>query len=118
MVMKKTNDNNDWHLTGDLRVRFPSKRSVISAYDQQRAPCRIAGDGNQRLLTHDGHISPTLIPSRHIGNESTEISLHRAYTSCDIFRGKDSRELPMIFRDNFKDTYEDYILTDKDFQPP
>jgi len=90
---------------------------VISAYDQPRAPCRSNGDGTQRFLTHDGHISPTLIPPGHIGNESTESSLHKAYTSCDLFRGKDSGELPILFRDSFKDTYKDYILTDKDYQP-
>jgi len=63
MVTKRTNDSNEWHLIGDLRVRFPSKRSAISIYEQQRALCRSTGDGNQRLLTHDGHISPTLIPT-------------------------------------------------------
>jgi hypothetical protein len=118
VVTKKTNDNINRHLIGDLRLRFPSKRYVISAYDQQRAPCRSTGDGNQRLLTHNGHIRPTLIKSRHIGNESTETSLHRAYTSCDVFRGKDSGGLSIVSRDRFKDTFEDYILTDKDFQLP
>ena len=41
-----------------------------------------------------------------------------AYTSCDLFGGKGNGEVPILFRDSFKDTYEDYILTDKDFQPP
>ena len=27
-------------------------------------------------------------------------------------------ELPILFRDTYKDTYEDYILTKKGFQPP
>jgi hypothetical protein len=60
--------SNEWHLTGDIRARFPSKRSVISAYNQQRAPVRIAEDGNNCLPTHDGHISPILIPTGYIGN--------------------------------------------------
>jgi len=41
-----------------------------------------------------------------------------AYASCDLFKGKDSGELPIFFRDSYKDTYEDYILTEKAFQPP
>ena len=118
MVTKRTNDSNEWHLTWALRVRFPSKRSTISAYEQHRAPCRSAGDGNQRLLTHGGHISPTLIQTGHIGNASTEMSLHRAYASCDLFKEKESGELPTLFRNSYKDTYEDDILTEKDFQPP
>ena len=91
---------------------------MISAYDQQRAPFRSTGDGTQRFLTHDGHINPTLIPPGHIGNESTESALYKAYTSRDLFRRNDSGELSILFRDRFKDTYEDYILTNKDYQPP
>jgi len=40
-----------------------------------------------------------------------------AYTSCDLFKEKDSGELPILFRDSFKGTYEDNLFTDKDFQP-
>ncbi len=47
-----------------------------------------------------------------------KMSLHRAYASCDLFRGKDSGELPILLRNNYKDTYDDYILTEKNFQPP
>jgi hypothetical protein len=65
------------------------------------------------LLTHDGHISPILIPTGHVRNESTKASLHKAYVSCDLLRGKDSRELPTVFRDNLKEIYEDIMLNDK-----
>jgi hypothetical protein len=33
IVTKKHIGSNEWNLTGDGRVRFPSKRSVLSAYD-------------------------------------------------------------------------------------
>ena len=119
VVTKKDKSINEWHLTGDIRVRFPSKRSVLSAYNQQRALVRHADDGNNRLLTHDGHISPILIPSKHVGNESFEASLHKAYVSCELLRGKDNGELSAIFRDNLKETYEDMLLSDKDeYIPP
>ena len=92
---------------------------MLSAYDQHREPVRNAEDGNNRLLTHDGHISPILIPTGHVGNELTEASLHKAYVSCELLRGKDIGELPTIFRDNLKDTYEDILLNDKDtYIPP
>jgi len=71
------------------------------------------------LLTHDGHVSPILIPSGHVGNESSEASLHKAYVSCELLRGKDNGELPTIFKDILKETYEDILLNDKDeYIPP
>jgi hypothetical protein len=119
IVTKKHNNSNEWHLTGHIRARFPSKRSVLSAYNQQRAPVRNAEDVNNRLLTHDGHISPILIPTGHVGNESSEASLNKAYVSCELLRGKDNGELPTIFRDSLKDNYEDILLNDKDeYIPP
>ena len=39
--------------------------------------------------------------------------------SCELLRGKDSGELPTIFRDILRDIYEDIILNNTDdFQPP
>ena len=63
IVARKTNPTKDWTLTGDIRVRFLSKRSAVTAYEQQRAPVKNKNDLENRLLTHDGHISPTLIPT-------------------------------------------------------
>jgi hypothetical protein len=71
------------------------------------------------MLTHDGHISPTIIPTGHVGIESTEASMHKIFVSCDPLRGKDSEELPALFKGIFNDTYEDIILNnDIDFCPP
>ena len=114
VVTKNHTNSNDWHLTGDIRVRFPSKRSVLHAYDQQKAPVKNADDNNKRLLTHYGHINPIIILTGHVGNESTEASLHKAFLSCELLRGKDSGELPTIFKDNLKGTYEEILLNDKD----
>ncbi len=89
-VDTKKTSKSEWFLTGDIRVRFTSKRSVLTAYAQQRAPVKHKGDSESRILTHDGHISPTLIPTGHIGSESNEASLHRVFISCELLRGKDS----------------------------
>jgi hypothetical protein len=93
---------------------------VLIVYEQQRAPViRNKEDNNSRILTHDGHISPTIIPSGRAGNESTEASLHKIFVSCDLHGGKDSRELPALFRNNLNDIYEDLVLNkDNDFCPP
>ena len=40
VVTKKADTNSDWFLTGDIRVRFLSKRSALSAYEQHRAPVK------------------------------------------------------------------------------
>jgi hypothetical protein len=61
VVTKKTKTNSDWFLTGEIRVRFPSKRSALSAEDQHGAPIK-GRDGNEsRVLTHDDRISQTII---------------------------------------------------------
>ena len=57
VVTKKANTNSDWFLTGDIRVRFPSKRSALSAYEQHRAPFKGREDSEHRLITYDGRIS-------------------------------------------------------------
>jgi hypothetical protein len=41
----------------------------LTAYYQQRAPVKNKGDNDKRVLAHDGHISPTIIPAGHIGSE-------------------------------------------------
>ncbi len=81
---KKSTSGTEWFLTRDIRVRFPSKISVLTAYDKQRAPVRNKDDNNNRILTHDGHISPTIIPTGHVGIESTESSLHKIFVSCEL----------------------------------
>ena len=118
VVTKKT-DKSVWFLTRGIRVRFPSKRSVLTAYAQQRAPVKHKGDSDNRILTHDGHISPTLIPTDHIGSESNETLSHRVFISCELLRGKDIGELPTLFKDILLDVYEDLLLQpDSDYKPP
>ena len=92
---------------------------MLTAYEQQRAPVKNKDDNNSRILTPDGgHISPTIIPTWHVGNESTESSLQKICVSCDLLRGKDNGELPALFRDGLNDIYEDLVLNnDSDFRP-
>jgi hypothetical protein len=119
LVTKKNNASTKWFLTCDIQVRFPNKRSVLAANEQQRAPVRNKDDNHNHILTHDGHISPTLIPTGHVGNESTDSSLHKVFSSCELLRGKDSGELSALFRNNLNEIYEDLILNnDNDFHPP
>jgi hypothetical protein len=119
VVKKKKTTDTDWFLTRDIRVRFTIKRSVLTAYEQQRAPVKNKDDNNSRILTHDGHSRPTIIPIGHVSNESTDASMHKILVSCDLIKGKDSGELPALFRDSLNDIYEDLILNhDIDFCPP
>ena len=118
MVTRKS-DKSDLFLTRDIRVRVPSKRSDLSAYDQQRAPVNSKSDSDNGILTHDGHISPTIIPNGHIGSESIEASLYKVFISCELLRGRDSGELPTIFRESLNDVYEDILLNQEtEYQPP
>ena len=43
-VVTKRNAKSITFFTRDIRVLFPRKRSVLSAYDQQRAPVKIKDD--------------------------------------------------------------------------
>ena len=61
-----------WILTGDIRVRFPSSRAAISAYTQQRDQHNNRDPRAERLLTHAGQVSPTLIPSGHSSEASED----------------------------------------------
>jgi hypothetical protein len=119
-VVTKKIDKSDWFLTRDIPVRFPSKRLVSTAYDQQRAPVKNKGDNDSRILTHDGHNNLTIIvPSGHIGNESSEASLNTIFISFELLRGKDIGDVSTLFRDSLNDVYEDLLMhPDHDYIPP
>ena len=69
-------------------------------------------------MTDDGHISSTIIPTGHVGGESSDASLHRVFLSCELLKGKDNKKLPTLFRDNLNDVYKDLLLNpDNYFQP-
>jgi hypothetical protein len=114
VATKKSNTNSDWFLTGDIRVRFLSKRSALSTYEQHRAPVKGRDEREHRLLTYGRRISQTILPTGHIGNKSNEASLHTVFVSRKLLRGKDNGEIPTLFRDNLKDIYEDIILNNTD----
>jgi hypothetical protein len=90
-------------------VRFPSKRSDVTAYEHQRAPAKIKNDNDNQLLAHDGRISPTIIPTRHNGNEFDDFTLHTSFVACELLRGKDTWALLSFFRDNLTKYYDDII---------
>ena len=106
VVTKKTKPTRDWTLTGDIRVRFPSKRSTVTAYEQQRAHVKSKNDGKTRLLTHDGLISPTFIPTRHYGNKSDDSTLHNVFVARELLKGKDIGALLTLFRDSLAKHYD------------
>jgi len=101
-----------WILTGDIRVRFPSSRAAISAYDQQRNQHNNRDPRAERLLTHEGQVSPTLIPSGHSNEASEDATLHRVHASCAAFRGKDAAGLLQLFRDSLSRKYENITALD------
>jgi hypothetical protein len=53
-----------------------------------------------------------------MGSESSDASLHKAFISCELLRGKDNGELPTLFRDSLNDFYEDMLLHPDDYIPP
>jgi hypothetical protein len=53
-----------------------------------------------------------------MGSESSDASLHKAFISCEQLLGKDSSELPTLFRDSLSDFYEDMLLHPDDYIPP
>ena len=53
-----------------------------------------------------------------MGSESSDASLHKAFISCELLRGKDNGELPTLFRDSINDFYEDLLLHPDDYIPP
>ena len=119
MVTDKSKTSSEWFFTGDIRVRIPSKRSVLSAYGQQRAPVKNKDDSDNRILIHDRYIGPTIIPTGHVSHESIESPMHKIFVSCEQLRGKYIGDLPALFRDKFNDIYEDLLCNnDDDFQPP
>jgi hypothetical protein len=60
-----------WTLTGDIRIRFSSSKSAKHAYEQQRVLNHVDKD-TSRLLTHNGSVSPFIIPTGHMGEESDD----------------------------------------------
>ena len=45
--------------------------------------------------------------------------MHTIFVSCNLLKGKDSGELPALFKGNLNDIYEDLILNnDNDLCPP
>ncbi len=75
-VVTKRIEKSDRSLIGDIRVQFPRKRAVLTTYDQQRAPVRNKQYSDNRILTQDGHISPTIIPTGHMMRHYTKRSFH------------------------------------------
>ena len=99
-------------------MRCPSKRSALSAYEQQRAHVKGRDDNESRLLTHDGRINQTILLTGHLVNEFNEAPLHKIFVSYELLRGKDSGEIPILFRDNLNDINEDIIPNNTDDVQP
>ena len=121
VVTKKSDQQQGaWILTGDIRVRFPSNREATSAYAQQRNQHNNRDPKAERLLTHGGQVSPTIIPSGHNIEASEDATSHRLHVSCATFRGKDGAGLLQLFRDSLSKTYENILALDTtdDFQVP
>jgi len=86
-------------LTGDKRIRFPSARSAKHAYEQHRGRNH-RGMDTSRPLTHNGIVSPAIIPTWHMGEESNDPSLQKIFISCANFKGKDNIILQSFLHEN------------------
>jgi hypothetical protein len=93
VVTKKTGGpHGTWTLTGDIRIRFPSARSAKQTYEQQRGLNHRDRD-TSRLITRIGSVSPVILPTGHMSEESDDPSLHKIFISYANFRGKDNISL-------------------------
>ncbi len=63
-----------------------------------------------RLLTYNDNVSPIIIPTRHMGEESDDPSLHKISISCAIFRGKDNNTLRSFLQDSLAEQYDEIVL--------
>ena len=112
VTIKSEHQQGAWILTGDIKVRFPSNMVAISAYAQQRDQHDTKDPRAERLLTHEGQVSPTLIPSSHNNEASEDASLHRIHASCAAFRGKNGAGLLRLFRDSLSTIYDNILALD------
>ena len=104
IVTKKADQHQGgWIATSDIRVRFPSARAAIIAYEQQRNQQNNRDNHAERLLGHTWQVCPTLIPTGHSGETTQDDTIHKAYVACTNFRGKDNSNLLQLFRDSLQE---------------
>jgi uncharacterized protein (DUF1330 family) len=109
----------DWILTGDIIVRFPSRRAAGAAYEQQRNQQNNRETQAARLIGHSGQVCPTLIPIGHSGETSQDDSLHKALIACQAFRGKDINGIQQLLRDSLQEIYDRlYDIDVETMEPP
>ena len=66
VVTRKSNKHQgDRILTGDIRVRFPSRRATSAAYEHQRNQQNNKDMQAARLIVYSGQVCSTLIPTGH-----------------------------------------------------
>lgn len=63
-----------------------------------------------RLLTHNGSVSPVIIPTRHMGEESNDPFLHTIFITGANFRGKDNGALQPYLQDSLSKQYDEILL--------
>ena len=118
VTRKSDKHQGDWIFTGDIRVRFPSRRAAGATYEQQRNQQNNRDTQAARLIGHSGQVFPTLIPTRHSGETSQDDSLHKAFIACQAFRGKDSNGIQHLLRDNVQEIYDRLYDIDAELMDP
>jgi len=58
------------------------------------------------MLTYNGQVCHSLIPSGHTNEESQDPSLHRVFASSHMFRGRDGIGIPTMLRERLQTHYE------------
>jgi hypothetical protein len=89
--------------------QFFSAKSSKQAYEQQHGHNYIYRD-TSRLFTHNGCVSPVIIPTRHMGEEPDDPTLHNIFISFAHFRGKDNGALQALLQDSLAEQYDDILL--------
>jgi hypothetical protein len=62
------------------------------------------------MLTHDGRVSPVIIPTGHMGEESGDPFLHKILISFATFTGKDNGAIQSYLQDILAEIYEELLL--------
>ena len=82
---KSDKHQGNWILTGNIKVRFPSRRAACTAYEQPRNQQNNMDTHAARPIWHSRQVWPTLIPTKHSGETLHDDSLHKAFIACPAF---------------------------------
>jgi hypothetical protein len=106
ILTKRSRANNAWVTSGDVKVRFLTKDIAVDVFHQQRDSLRASTTCAGFLTDPTGLRCPALIPPGLPKGDTEDVSLRRAFISCEDFRGLDNSGLTELLRATVHDLYE------------